>query len=117
MKASALTGSLPTARPPCYGVTCRLRGQAPGLSAFLAMVRILRVLRVFRVFRLGRRLHNELQTRVLMLAFTLLAIIIVLAGLFYEIETRFGVRQQWREQLLVAHMCAIVLPASCFPLH
>lgn len=55
------------------------------------MIRILRVLRVFRVFRLGRRLRSEVQARLLTLIFTLLAIIVTSAGLFYEIETRYGV--------------------------
>jgi hypothetical protein len=56
------------------------------------MVRVLRVLRVFRIFRVGRRLHSEVQARLLMLACTLAAIIVTAAALFYEIETRFGVR-------------------------
>lgn len=63
-----------------------------GLETLESMVRILRVLRVFRVFRLGKRLRNEVQMRLLTLIFTLLAIIITSAGLFYEIETRFGNR-------------------------
>lgn len=49
------------------------------------MVRILRVLRVFRIFRLGKRLQNEIQMRLLTLIFTLLAIIVTSAGLFYEV--------------------------------
>ncbi|WIA30873.1 hypothetical protein OEZ86_000928 [Tetradesmus obliquus] len=61
-------------------------------SVVESMVRILRVLRVFRIFRLGKRLQNEIQMRLLTLIFTLLAIIVTSAGLFYEIETRFGDR-------------------------
>lgn len=63
----------------------------PGFATFEALIRILRVLRVFRVFRLGRRLRSEVQARMLTLIFTLLAIIVTSAGLFYEIETRYGV--------------------------
>ncbi|KAF6255850.1 hypothetical protein COO60DRAFT_1532571 [Scenedesmus sp. NREL 46B-D3] len=63
---------------------------APGLLTVEAMVRVLRVLRVFRIFRVVRRLHNEVQARLLLLACTLAAIIVTAAALFYEIETRFG---------------------------
>jgi hypothetical protein len=88
-----------------------------------ALVRVLRVLRVFRIFRLGRRMHSEVQARLLMLACTLAAIIVTAAALFYEIETRFGVRRTvqgrseyrdldagvWLRQAMVAG--AYVLPA------
>jgi len=75
---------------PCYCAAAPWL-QVPAFSAFEAMVRVLRVLRVFRIFRLGRRLHSEVQARLLMLACTLAAIIVTAASLFYEIETRFGV--------------------------
>jgi uncharacterized membrane protein len=55
-------------------------------SVVESMVRILRMLRVFRIFRLGKRLQNEIQMRVLTLIFTLLAIIVTSAGLFYEVS-------------------------------
>jgi hypothetical protein len=55
------------------------------------MVRVLRVLRVFRLFRVGRRLHSEVQGRLLMLAATMFALTVTAAAFFYEIETRFGV--------------------------
>jgi hypothetical protein len=55
------------------------------------MVRIFRVVRVFRIFRLGKRLKNEVLSRLLTLVFTLVAVIVTAAGVFYEIETRFGV--------------------------
>jgi len=58
------------------------------------MVRILRVVRVFRIFRLGKRLKSEVLSRLLTLIFTLLAIIVTAAGVFYEIETRFSVSGQ-----------------------
>jgi uncharacterized membrane protein len=57
-------------------------------SVVESMVRILRVLRVFRIFRLGKRLQNEIQMRLLTLIFTLLAIIVTSAGLFYEVSRR-----------------------------
>jgi hypothetical protein len=66
--------------------------QVPGFATFEAMVRILRVVRVFRIFRLGKRLKNEVLSRLLTLVFTLVAVIVTAAGVFYEIETRFGVR-------------------------
>jgi hypothetical protein len=59
------------------------------------MVRIFRVVRVFRVFRLGKRLQDEVLSRLLTLIFTLLAVIVTAAGVFYEIETRFSV-SSWR---------------------
>jgi hypothetical protein len=67
--------------------------QVPGFTTFEAMVRIFRVVRVFRIFRLGKRLKNEVLSRLLTLVFTLVAVIVTAAGVFYEIETRFGVRQ------------------------
>lgn len=66
----------------------------PGFATFEAMVRILRVIRVFKVFRLGKRLKSEVQSRLLTLLFTLLAVIVIGAGMFYEIETRFGVSRE-----------------------
>lgn len=66
--------------------------QVPGFATFEAMVRILRVVQVFRIFRLGKRLKNEVLSRLLTLVFTLVAVIVTAAGVFYEIETRFGVR-------------------------
>lgn len=54
-------------------------------------MRIFRVVRVFRVFRLGKRLKDEVLSRLLTLIFTLLAVIVTAAGVFYEIETRFSV--------------------------
>jgi hypothetical protein len=63
------------------------------------MVRVLRVLRVFRILRVGRRLHSQVQGRLLMLvACTLVAIVVKAAALSYEIETRFGVRRGTRAQ-------------------
>jgi hypothetical protein len=63
----------------------------PGFATFEAMVRIFRVVRVFRIFRLGKRLKSEVLSCLLTLVFTLVAIIVTGAGIFYEIETRFGV--------------------------
>jgi hypothetical protein len=65
--------------------------QVPGFATFEAMVRIFRVVRVFRVFRLGKRLKDEVLSCVLTVTFTLLAIIVTGAGVFYEIETNFSV--------------------------
>ncbi len=47
---------------------------------------------MFRIFRLGKRLKSEVLSRLLTLVFTLVAVIVTAAGVFYEIETRFGVR-------------------------
>lgn len=69
-----------------------MRTQFPGFATFEAMVRIFRVVRVFRIFRLGKRLKSEVLSRLLTLVFTLVAVIVTAAGVFYEIETRFGVR-------------------------
>lgn len=55
------------------------------------MVRIFRVVRVFRIFRLGKRLKSEVLSRLLTLVFTLLAIIVTAAGIFFELETKFSV--------------------------
>jgi hypothetical protein len=52
--------------------------------------------------RLGKRLKSEVQSRLLTLLFTLLAIIVIGAGVFFEIETRYGVRDRqagWHVQL------------------
>lgn len=70
---------------------CHWLLQVPGFATFEAMVRIFRVVRVFRIFRLGKRLKNEVLSRLLTLVFTLVAVIVTAAGVFYEIETRFGV--------------------------
>lgn len=68
--------------------------QVPGFATFEAMVRIFRVVRVFRVFRLGKRLKDEVLSCVLTVTFTLLAVIVTGAGVFYEIETNFSVRMR-----------------------
>jgi hypothetical protein len=77
------------------GFGCCCAWQVPGFATFEAMVRIFRVVRVFRVFRLGKRLKDEVLSRLLTLIFTLLAVIVTAAGVFYEIETRFSV-SSWR---------------------
>lgn len=66
--------------------------QVAGFAKFEAIVRFVRVLRVYRIFRLGKRISNEVHNRLLVLIFTLFAIIITGAGLFFELETGYGVR-------------------------
>jgi hypothetical protein len=64
---------------------------AEGLAVGAALIRFLRVLRVFRIFRLGKRIKSEVNNRLLTLVVTLLSIIVTAGGLFYEIETKWGV--------------------------
>ena len=68
-----------------------LAQSAEGLAVGASLVRFLRVLRVFRIFRLGKRIKSEVNNRLLTLIITLLSIIVTAAGLFYEIETKWGV--------------------------
>lgn len=77
-----------------HGRSCCRNLQVPGFATFEAMVRIFRVVRVFRVFRLGKRLKDEVLSCVLTVTFTLLAVIVTGAGVFYEIETNFSVRMR-----------------------
>jgi uncharacterized membrane protein len=85
------------------------------------MVRILRVLRVFRIFRLGKRLQNEIQMRLLTLIFTLLAIIVTSAGLFYEVSRRHtaGACVELLHASSAASTCAAAFSTllACFQCH
>lgn len=63
-------------------------------SAFLLVriLRVFRILRVLRLMRLGQQLGTEIQQRLFALAFTILSTTLVAAGIFYEVEGRFSVR-------------------------
>ncbi|KAI8466030.1 MAG: hypothetical protein J3K34DRAFT_524876 [Monoraphidium minutum] len=65
---------------------------ANSLDIIERMLRLLRILRVFRIFRLGKRIKSEIHSRLLTLAFTLLAILVAAAGFFYEVETNYSDR-------------------------
>lgn len=54
------------------------------------ILRVIRILRVARLIKMGKHIGVEIQQRIFYLAFSIVSMVLIAAGIFYELERRYS---------------------------